>query len=85
MSLAALGAMDAARRFVVSGGLADPVRSYPIHVVASRAVARFWILLEDFRVLGVPAHFATPSGHSPFLVFDPLAAAWSLCRLPLVL
>ena len=84
VSLAALGAMDAARRFVVGGRLADPVRSYPLQVVASRAVARFWILLEDFRVLGVPAHFATADGHSPFLAFDPSAAAWSLCRLPLV-
>ena len=59
-----------------------------VEAMGRRVVARFWALLEDFRVVGPPDSFASV-GPQPFLRFDGVSGQWALGRrfppfLPLI-
>ena len=77
VSLAALVAMNHARLL----GMARNMALHPssVDAVSHRVVARFWSLLEDFRVLGPPDSFVS-GGPQPFFRFDDSSGLWSLVR-----
>ena len=77
VSLAALVAMNHARLL----GMARNMALHPssVDAVSHRVVARFWSLLEDFRVLGPPDSFVS-GGLQPFFRFDDSSGLWSLVR-----
>ena len=86
--LASLAAMDGGRRMMVARSMAAPPDTPPdpaLPAAAARhAVARLWILLEDFCSVGT-APFSwraeVPPTH-PLLRWDALSSHWRLVRAP---
>ena len=72
VSLAALAALDHVRCFSMARHMVGEPTD--LAAVRGRVVARFWVLLEDFRVLGPPQSF--PS--SPYIRFHSDSGQWSL-------
>ena len=77
VSLAALVAMNHARLLGMARNLA--LQPSSVEAMGRRVVARFWALLEDFRVAGPPDSFAS-GGPQPFLRFDSASGLWALAR-----
>ena len=77
VSLAALVAMNHARLLGMARNLA--LQPSSVEAMGRRVVARFWALLEDFRVVGPPDSFASV-GPQPFLRFDSASGLWALAR-----